>query len=568
METTRFDGIGFVRSARLLAVLKATELLNLLRFGGGRTRLWAVFLLGAGAAFFWFDWWFFHRMVAAIVGKVEFLAPFLMQQLIQSLFLAVFGMVGLSTLTAAVSGFYLSREIPYLLTTPVSPAAFIAQRYLQVFVQASWMVLVFGLPPFLAYREEMAVHPHFLAYLFPAFLLLLLIPSLVGASLAILLMRFLPATRVKQVLGFLSLGFGALVILLFRMSRPERLFQDVPQAQVMDFVSALAVPSIPWLPTTWASLAVGDLGGFFGPTGVYGLNLRLLAGTAAGAALLFAATFRLFYRKGLDTLDQGEVNREWRRVSLSERLLGGRGTTGAYLAKDLLLFARDPGRWTQIFLLGALVVLYVYNSRYFPLGGTWYRNLVAFLNLGLTGFVLSALCVRFVFPAVSLEGRSIWITLSAPVPPRRFLRAKYLFSVVPLTAVSLLLTFATNLVMGVHPLLMALFAAVSVAMTFALAGINLGLGAMYPRFSHDNEAQVSVAPAGLMAMICSLAYVVLMVVLLAGPIHHLFAGPLRLQALGSAHALAGLAGAAVLSALCATVPLRVALRRVSGWGGE
>jgi ABC-2 type transport system permease protein len=559
------SGRGFFRSAWLLAHLRAVELRNLLRFGGLRAWLWLAFLLVAGSSFFFFDWWFFHRMLGAVVEKVEFLAPFLLRELIQSMFLAFFGMIGLSTLSASVAGFYLSREIPFLLTTPLSPWAFITQRFTLVFVQSSWMVLVFGLPPFLAYREVMAVQPHFLAWLLPAFFLLLLIPALLGAALGIALMRWLPATRVKQVLGFFSLAFAAGIILLFRMSRPERLFMDVPQAQVMDFVSSMAVPSYPYLPTTWASLAVSDLG-VFGPSGVYWFNLMLLAGAAAGSAVLFFSVFHLFYRKGLDTLDQGEVNREWRTVSITERLFGARGRVmGAYLSKDLLLFARDPGRWTQLFLLAALVVLYVYNARYFPLGGVFYRNLVAFLNLGLTGFVLSALCVRFVFPAVSLEGRSIWLTLSAPVPPRRFLWAKYLFSVVPLVAVSLVLTVSTNLVMGVAWELMGLFAVMAAAMAFALTGINLGLGAIYPRFRHDNEAQVSVAPAGVMAMILSLAYVVLIVILLAHPVYHIFAAPLKIQAMTRADALLGTGGALLLSAVCAVVPVRLGMRRASRW---
>ncbi len=554
-------GLGFGASARVLLGEKAVEARNLLRFGGSRTILWTVFLLVLGTAFFLFDWWFFHRLLSGITRQVEFLAPVLLNRLVHSLFLACFGMLGLSVLSSSINGFYLSREIPFLLTTPLSPTAFIFQRFLLVFLQSSWMILIFAVPPFLAYRQELALPVSFIAWFMPVFLLLLLIPALLGGAVGMVLMRFLPAARVQHVLTFLSLVFITGVIFLFRMSRPERLFMDVPAEQILDFVETFAIPQNSFLPTTWATLAVEGLAQGKGYAG----NLALLAGGVVGAGALFYASFRAFYRRGLDTLDQGESVRE-RKATRIERWFGRvGGVTGAYLVKDLLLFIRDPGRWTQVFLLGALVVLYVYNAKYFPLGGTFYRNLVAFLNLGMTGFVLSALCVRFVFPAVSLEGRSIWVTLSAPVPAGRVFLAKYLFAVVPLTVVSLVLTLVTNLMMGVHPAMMALFACVAAVMALALAGLNLGLGAIYPRFRYENEAQVSVSPGGVMAMILSLFYVVGMVVALAGPVWHMFSSQLKARAMLRPDSLVGLGAALLLSLLFAVVPVKVGLSRVRKW---
>ena len=41
-------------------------------------------------------------------------------------------------------------------------------------------------------------------------------------------------------------------------------------------------------------------------------------------------------------------------------------------------------------------------------------SLVVFLNLGLAGFVLAAVAARFVFPAVSLEGKQMWLLALEP----------------------------------------------------------------------------------------------------------------------------------------------------------
>ena len=43
------------------------------------------------------------------------------------------------------------------------------------------------------------------------------------------------------------------------------------------------------------------------------------------------------------------------------------------------------------------------------------KNVYAFVNLAMAGFVMATVCVRFVFPAVSSEGGSFWIIRTAPI---------------------------------------------------------------------------------------------------------------------------------------------------------
>ncbi|UCG38793.1 MAG: hypothetical protein JSV00_00730 [bacterium] len=557
--------VGFARSVRILAGYRIREFVNLFRFGNKRTWAWTLAVVGLGAAFIWFDHLFFTRLIAAIQEKLEFLAPYMLQQLVHTLFLSFFGLLVLSSMSSSLSGFYMSRELPLLITSPVSPSAFILQRFVLVFFQSAWMILVFGAPPFFAYAGRLGLGMDFVAGWAPVFVLLVIIPVLLGSTLGMLLMRLLPASRVNQVVSFISLSVAAVIILLFRMSRPERLFMDVPTEEVMEFVQAMTVPESPLMPTSWATTAVVDLstGGF---TPVYWKNLLFLACAAAITAGFFYLAFRLFYFRSLASVDEGQTRKERKGKSRIENMLGGVDPViGSYLTKDILLFARDPARWTQLFLLGALVVLYVYNAYSFPLGGVFYRNLVAFLNLAISGFVLSALCVRFVFPSVSLEGRSLWVTLSSPVSMRKFFLSKYLFAALPLSLVSVVLSVATNLVMGVRGGMMVLFSAASLAMALALTGLSLGMGAVYPRFDFENEAQIPASPGGVASMIISLAYIGLMVILLAAPVYRLFAYRMGLAALTKGDAVFGLAGAGALSLAVAVLPLAAGLRRVGEW---
>ena len=79
------------------------------------------------------------------------------------------------------------------------------------------------------------------------------------------------------------------------------------------------------------------------------------------------------------------------------------------LIKDAKVFLRDVTQWSQLLLLCALVLIYLYNFRVLDLDqipsmGGLVKNVYAFLNLGLAGLVMATVAVRFVFRAVSAEG--------------------------------------------------------------------------------------------------------------------------------------------------------------------
>ena len=109
---------GFTKSIYLLSGYRIREFLNIFRFGDRRTWFWAASITLLGLSFVWFDHLFFARLIGAIQEKLEFLAPFMLHQLIHTLFLSFFGLLALSSLSSSISGFYMSREIPLLVTTP------------------------------------------------------------------------------------------------------------------------------------------------------------------------------------------------------------------------------------------------------------------------------------------------------------------------------------------------------------------------------------------------------------------------------------------------------------------
>jgi ABC-2 type transport system permease protein len=192
------------------------------------------------------------------------------------------------------------------------------------------------------------------------------------------------------------------------------------------------------------------------------------------------------------------------------------------LVKDLKVFLRDVTQWSQLLLLLALVMVYLYNFRVLDLERIPYmsgviKNFYAFLNLGLAGFVMATVSARFVFPAVSAEGAAFWIIQSAPISFKDFLWSKFWTGLLPVLLLSFTLTVTANEFLGVDPFLKVVTATAIVFMSVALVGLATGLGARYPRFSADNATQVAGSPGGVAYMIVAVSYIIVMIVLLGWP---------------------------------------------------
>jgi ABC-2 type transport system permease protein len=239
-----------------------------------------------------------------------------------------------------------------------------------------------------------------------------------------------------------------------------------------------------------------------------------------------------------------------------------------FVLKDIRLFFRDTQQWSQLILLAVLVVVYLFNIKALPLFRGeqvpfFFITLVSFLNLGLSGFVLASIAARFIFPAVSLEGRQMWLLRSSPLDLRALLWSKYWVGTVPLLVLALLLTGLTNVLLKVTPFMMVVSLATICALTLAIAAMALGFGALYPQFETENAAQIPTSFGGLVFMMSTIALLAAVIVALARPVSA------YLQAYNAGVAVgvdAGMIGwfamAAGLCVVATVVPLRVGLRRM------
>jgi ABC-2 type transport system permease protein len=257
------------------------------------------------------------------------------------------------------------------------------------------------------------------------------------------------------------------------------------------------------------------------------------------------------------------------RSRFLDRFFGGLSPATRELAeKEIRVFFRDATQWSQLILLGVLVVVYVYNIVQLPLYSGeqvsfFLINVVSFLNLGLAGFVVAAIAARFVFPAMSIEGRMMWLLRSSPLDVRTLFWAKYWVGTVPLLLVAIPLIVLTNWFMRAEPLVFWLTTLSMIAATFAITSLALGLGALYPNYDTENVAEIPTSFGGLLFMMSAVIYLGVVVLLEAWPVYLFLQAGLRGDAgVGLLPLVAGVGGAALVTSAVIVLPLRAGVERV------
>jgi ABC-2 type transport system permease protein len=488
-------------------------------------------------------------------------------KLLGMILLAFLSILLLSNIITSLSSFFLARDIELLAAAPVDGVRVYAARLIETLVNSSWMMVLLLMPVLTAFALSYDAGPLFLITSALAVGCFLVLPAVVGTATTMVLVNVFPARRARDLLALIALLGAAALVLMFRLLRPEQLARPEGFRNLVDFITALRTPQSVWLPSEWAAQAIvaplTESGDWF--------PLLLLAMTAAAFFVMGAWTHGRLYSDGLSRSQEGAEQQAGAagRVRL-ERVLGAVSVTRRTLmAKDIRTFFRDTTQWSQLILLVVLVVVYVYNVKVLPLFsgedvGFFMINVVSFLNLGLAGFVLAAIAARFLFPAVSLEGRTLWLLRSAPLDLRALLWSKYWVGITPLLLLAVALTVGTNLILRVTPFLMVLSVATIIVMTFAISSMALGFGALFPKFDTENTAEIPTSFGGLLFMMAATAYLALVIGLEAWPVYAVLTAGREggVEPAQLVHLAIGVGAALVISLVAIFLPLRLAVRRI------
>jgi ABC-2 type transport system permease protein len=468
--------------------------------------------------------------VLSYFRSIEGLGDLLAIRLLSMILLTFFSILLFSNIITSLSTFYLSGELDILLSSPVKIEQIYRAKFVETLADSSWMTLIYGLPVFLAYGMVFNASWEYYAGLVLTITPFLIIPAAIGIVTTMLLVNAFPARRARDILVLLGLLFFVALYILFRMLRPEQLVDPDTFPNLVQYLTAMRSPVSPLLPSSWAAETLTPL--LRSAKGDGWFSLFMLWSTAAAGAVIGEWVCARIYYSGWSRSQEGKKSAISRSraaaVFFSLLSLPFRGRLRAIVIKDMKIFFRDASQWSQLFLLVALMVVYIYSFKLLPLERAampsfYLQNLIAFLNLGMVGFITSAVAVRFVFPAVSLEGASFWIIRSAPLSVGDFLWAKFWSSLLPLLVLAELLIILSNMLLRVTPFMMWLGIVTVLMMTFGITALGIGIGAVFPRFKHENAAQIPTGFGGIVYMLLTMLFIGCVIVLEAWPVYRIFA---------------------------------------------
>ena len=531
------------------------------------------FVLSTIGFAFWAGTFAIFYRVLTYFQRIEGFGDILAYKLLSMALITFFSLLIFSSILTTLAKLYLAKDLSLVHSMPVSRENIFLSRWAESTMDSSWMVFIYSLPIFLSYGIVYKVGVSYYATVAVNILPFCLIASSLSALIVMIAAVALPAGRIRSVFVFMGLLIALLLILSFRLTRPERFVRPESFASLMLYLKSLESPDSPLLPSTWffdslkASLSGSMKNAFFHSALSWSFAITMIFVTSwVSGAIYFkglskaqTASSRFFSSLGFKSPGNGFFLKY-----LS-------GPTRAFTVKEVKTFFRDQTQWSQIFLVAALVVIYLYNFSVLPLSKSaikleYLQNLISFLNMGLAAFVLAAVSARFVFPAVSLEGEAFWIVKSSPVSIRTFLWIKFFVYFFPLLILSEILIIATNILLDVTPFIMIISVLTIFFMVPGIIAMGIGLGAIYPDFHSENPVQSVTSFGGLIYMTLCIGFIGSVIVLEAGPIYNVFMTGIRGVGLNAFQWIWLVGSFAIVLVLCVAavfIPMRLGEKKIS-----
>jgi ABC-2 type transport system permease protein len=446
-------------------------------------------------------------------ADISNIGEIVMVRLLSVFALALFFMLISSNILIAFSTLYRSREVVYLVQSPISFEHFFLARFVECVSFSSWASAFLGTPLLLAYGLSVEASPGFYFASLVFYLPFVVLPAAIGSLITLVLARVFPSLP-KGVLITIS---AVAIVFFFFFLRARLNATGLSEDMVFQTTfRAMERTQSPWLPSFWVAQGILAAANSDYTTTVF--NWLLITSNAIFAVWFTSMAARALFYPGwslLFGLDRTRLK------PLGKGLLGRldgflkplREPHRALVVKDLKIFWRDATQWSQFVIFFGLMAIYIATlrndpDRYAMDAGLW-RGRIAALNSATCMLILSTLTSRFVFPLISLEGRRFWILGLAPLTYKQLIWQKFWLSFVSTSLFTLGLVVLSCWRLGVEPVAFFLAIYSVLAANFGLAGLAVGLGALYPNFQEDNPARIVSGMGGTLNFLLSMGYITL-----------------------------------------------------------
>lgn len=439
--------------------------------------------------------------------------------------------VNAGNVLVSLTTLYRSKEVNHLFTKPLDYKSIFIIKFLDNFFYSSATLFAVMISTLLSYGIYFNVEWYFYPFtLFFLFLPFTFIAGVLGVLILFLFIKIASIIGLRKGLFLVIIFYLTGIVIAFNASSPMTYINNflTRYQELGAYLAWIDNDSTKFLPNFWLSDSL-----YYLANGKYLETIPYLFSISALAIYLFVISIKIadkfYYKSYLAVLDMRLRKKE-----------NGNSTNGFFsferknlfgiehssiLKKEFWLFVREPTQLIHFGLMLTLIVIFLASIggrpfNYFMKTNPELKTILYLVIFLFNAFLVASLCLRFIFPIISLEGEAQWKVRSAPIEFNRIIKLKAIVYISIVLALSQGINFFTHRKLPAELLFYSSIIMLSISVTLSI--LNLSFGAMYANYKEKNPIRIASSQGASTAFLLSLVYLTFIIALLFEPMLGIF----------------------------------------------
>ncbi|MEO0234563.1 MAG: hypothetical protein ABIN39_01020 [candidate division WOR-3 bacterium] len=441
------------------------------------------------------------------------------------LFTIIFFLLFTSSIITSLSTFFRTPELEFLFSTPLKTEHIFFSKIVENGFYASWASLVISLPLIFSIAKVFNIESIYLVKWLILFIGMLFVSTSFGIFIVFLISDLFKRFSLNFLISLIFIILISFFVFFFIFVKPDifNLPKNATLEEVTKYLNSLEVEQFKYLPSGLVlQIIFNDINAKSSSVQYFYLSVYIV----------FTVIFLLFiikiYRKKYLGFSLLNLSIKKKRSKVLENKIFSKNLEIFLIVKDMVIFFRDPSQWGQSLIFMILLFIYSFSIIRSPIyfKTPFYTYILSFANLGFSSYIMATLSVRFIYPLISLEGKTFSIIKSS-IKIERYFNSKLIFNFLIIFFLGEFLIVMTNIFLKMDLLIIVLSTIITFIFSFGITIINTGLGAILPDFSEKNPSKIASGFGGIVSAVISLFYVGLSLSILSNPVKNYFESSFR-----------------------------------------
>jgi ABC-2 type transport system permease protein len=468
---------------------------------------------------------FSYNTISYLLEEMK-IGLFLLHEFISIILFIFFLSVNAGNIIVAFSTLYKSDEVKYLFTKPINPTVIFTIKFLDNFFYSSSTLLLILLSIIGGYVTYFNLSLFaFINIILFQFMPFMLSAAAIGVIILMIVIKLTSIINPKIILYGLIILYLTAIYFFFDLSSPVKLVNEVMRhyPNVDKYFGTLIPGVLNYLPNKWlANSLYWIASGKFSYSTIFFTKQVLFSFYQLSIMMLLGY---LWYQKTWLISIKLRKQKEYKKNSLFsfDRKPVLKSSISMLIKKELHCFLREPSQVIHFFILLFLITIFM-----FSLKGVYLMSIrdtqlqtIVYLSLFLFSVLLiTTFSLRFVFPLISLDGKSFWRIKSAPIKSSTFAFIKLFPWITLIFLIGQMLNYFSNL--NFPAPLMNIFSFITLCITLSITLMNFGMGGLFANFNETNPIKIASSQGASITFLLSLVFMVFLIAVLYLPLNKFF----------------------------------------------